>query len=660
MNETPPDVDDLIRRVDRARGYLQNGFRKCQMVLRENVKNAPNDSLDWMLQAGQRQKVLNHVFNAMGDSLRKAFAEFEDNQSVNSTAQHLIPNDFQFYMWPGYDFISVPGKAYSRSSLVCDYGSKEISCGYGSNLKEKIVQLDLTAVWFSKILEQQEEGSFIPGSTHEWIVEVTEHEKGKAGDPEKLDHLTFLEIGSEKTLTVAPAQAPKKDYYFYAGQSIELKTAAGTDDWVEWSNTIGNHLNCQKFEVDWPAPATRLDSDPSKAEQEIRRRLYSVWLAIAIGYKDTDQFRSQFVELLSSTKRFLNAQIGISGLGELIKQLKSESCLETEQLRKVPYQIWYSLPLDPTINVTGKLESLGSFMLLTTHRVERPILYMISSWVHKIYSELRLTESLAEVRRAETKSNQQQFAHMIQGQINLIYGGLKTADEGINKLAAQAALRQLQFSVNVWDDRPFVRLDKSTKIDWEQCIDDACHLAVARFNSRLATRDTGEHKCLDAYYKSGQHNEEYEKLCKRISDNIYDSWSDRPTTLRTFLRFEEESLDCFSTKWDGHVAMGLLTYLLAQSLFHGAVFATRQEILCSQQSDRTVELKYCQSSSRIVLRNRAIEVSTDFSDGADDLTLQQITKRIQESESSTDVDVIEHKYQTDEGQTWFTFTINGL
>ena len=674
--------DELVRRIDLARGPLIGGFASCQEYLRKELRRPLEERVALWQGVEARAQTVNELFEIIGSSLIRALKCFQPSSS-ESGFDFALPADFEFYAWPGYETVTSLDSVRRLTLLRSTPGGKKVECGCGRNIGTDAAYRDAaTARWFSNALayheadETQTLRAFPPGGTHPWTVAIADKLKTRLTttvprhpafpEPEQTQHLSVLEIGV--------------DTFPHDLFSVPLESHA----WREWpriiSKTLTDSLNkvglTGSENVCWPLPviedADSLTQDQRNAVESIRLSLYSVWLAATFGPPDIRKFR----RLLREVRQQLNDAMALDlpyNLQAVHDRLDPDDPdLTTTACEDHIFKFWYTLPLETSIGRDGQPAPLGTFMLLTTDRLPRPVLYMISSWVLRIYMNLRQYELLTELeratQRAAKKTKRDQFAHLVQDYLNTISPALaQIAHDTPEKKAAMASVRQLQFSANLFSKVRGLRKCSEHSIgviDWTTCVDDATGFALQRLKKRCAT---GNNKLFDS------------ELCGLVSDPeslnraIKDCVTQKLEGLSGWISNEADFLNevgCSTLAqrlcrvplvWDDGAEEGVFTYLLTQSLFHAAVFACAAEFVTDYFPDLVFEfakpfvrVHANEEVSVVEFSNRVFVPVKNFDSTIDHETIVNICAKFDGAESGwLKVEIV----TTDGPERWFTITL---
>jgi hypothetical protein len=695
-------INNLIERIDVARGELQNGFRRCQEILASRF--SVSDSTDWVFVESARSQAMSDIFLAMGEFAGKALKAFSFGETDgNPEWEGLLPNSMEYYFWPGYDHLD-DAQPNKRSTLRCKVSDgSSIPCGYGASVAKSELRMEepvATSLWYDAVLAQHQSTLEMPtqpippGSTHRWVTELSLNKELPHYASDNPKHFTYLEIGFGCDCI------PRTGC-----MSVNLSRAP--DSLKKWPEFISNDLSAQlpptlteylKEKYQWPMSADAIRQN--KSVRFIQKRCYAIWLAVTLGIPlsgHNRDFADTFDRLVNRTARLLR-MIEVKercsySLSDLIARIDVAAKIKLASHNTTPFRHWYSLPVDPTLDDHYKPNSLGSFMLLTTHPIARPIIYMFSSWVHKVYSEIRLVESAAIVTRETKSGKNQQFAHLIQGQVKTLVNALEYCINERWKANGLRVTRQQQFAVHMYGhtSRSVPRLQVPKQVDWKTCVLDAAFHAIRRLSDRC--KSTGS-KPLDAALLASLNERDVEALLVSLRDShavgllellknidpallailksddagkdrqrkaladlldlamkrsvgLKEEWSDVSEDHLT--KFAEDiggntilNATPIATMWDNDLFEGLLTYALTQAFFHGAVFsrsihAVRELVprIAFNKSPTFARVQVTNSSNgsfEVRIYNRAFVDAAKFDVSTDYRTLQVFQSRFDQAE----------------------------
>jgi hypothetical protein len=260
------------------------------------------------------------------------------------------------------------------------------------------------SIFFSLLLhDPSPDGSFIPGSTHRWLIE----NKGITIDNYGSKHiLSGLAVHYEDS----PKKTPGDASYF----PITLKA----QDLCVSGLCIADKLNkLEGIEYKWPAPISG-QNDTNEDNDILRRRLYSPWLTSVFAphklMESTDMMRwDEFWDSDKKPAALLNYlefrfKEGKQRLDDMTDAKR------TYLLDWITYKHWISLALDGAPETVGsklasmegnKTSSLGSIMLFSEQALTFPFLTIVRNWIQEIYLLFRQHESMKRMEEVGEADN---------------------------------------------------------------------------------------------------------------------------------------------------------------------------------------------------------------------------------------------------------------
>jgi len=208
---------------------------------------------------------------------------------------------------------------------------------------------------------------------------------------------------------------------------------------------------------------------------------------------------------------------------------------------------------------------------------------------------------------AQKETAEQTFAHSIQGHIFPIQNVLSTLDETQDDVAdARAAARKIQFAVNAFDEQRQFRktLERSRQLRWDECVGDALRLALDRLRNRYARHDKLANHTLKP--------EEDSRVKSVIKKSIRSRWADQSSELlREICSDAIDGPHDWVVVWADRVEEGLYIHILAQAIFHAAVFACVGRAKLPNRSQESFGLPFLKVSNddgagRILIQNRSL------------------------------------------------------
>jgi hypothetical protein len=255
-----------------------------------------------------------------------------------------------------------------------------------------------------------------------------------------------------------------------------------------------------------------------------------------------------------------------------------------------------------------------------------------------------------ELIESTRKSKEQQFAHIIQGQLNAIAPIANNCSDDADKRVAMRAIRRIRFAVDLFDDSPIERTVTPNSVNFCDCLDDAYNLAFGRLNSRAASND----KLFDAYF-SVREREHYD-LRLYVKSLLRKQWNNKEGFLE-YLGISGYPVE-LSTQFNSDLIHGVLVYILNQVLFHGAVYAAYNSPefanfrLSSKPTRKLVAaVKFDLSAQKLVICNAALQNFEGFSMTNDGESFLQLQRRFGKNHSRQEVIGVD--FNKLEGIYWF-------
>ena len=414
LNEKTESTRLLPDRLFRVRQRLQLGYIRCHRHLKEAFDELRREDgtldFEWQDSGSLFDEDYRESRTTIGRVLLREAAS-----AIVQCAEDLFdiqsPDEkFALYFWPGYNSV-LRKPSEKRVTLTREVGKRQVSCGAGIDRSTSEAEFHTGVYfdkWFDSVLDLPEgdlTAAFIPGGTHRWCTELNSRIQdavlvSSMPNLRELPSLVFLEVSADDELRSEGENEP---------DPTRLKVSLDRGEPDQWPDSICGRLHearrvvVQRLnsipldstrlqQLDWPCPlvpsANAEDANSADA-QELRRLLYRPWLGSVFGVDSgLDEFLDRTIEEIlgfCTTHSFVDPS-----QFSHIRGIKKERGLE----RKVSYRYWYTLPLDLVLNLDGELDSLGSVMLMATHRISDPFLFLISSWAYRVYSEFRRLEHL--------------------------------------------------------------------------------------------------------------------------------------------------------------------------------------------------------------------------------------------------------------------------
>jgi methylase of polypeptide subunit release factors len=234
----------------------------------------------------------------------------------------------------------------------------------------------------------------------------------------------------------------------------------------------------------------------------------------------------------------------------------------------------------------------------------------------------------AEVRKSEATSNQMQFSHTVQSQVRLLKPAVNQSLEHHIREPAQVALRRLQFAVNLFSPTRFNRLKSQTPFPWTQIFSDAAIMTRVRLKARSAF---GVSKLIDvAACRATQSPDTTNERILHNLEKLLQDWSKSESAMLKALGVENAADEMNRTNlvasWDDDAECGLITYLVEQALFHGAVFLSGiSELNIRDKEKRPVVITdWDSTSSELTISNRVLSNKFSYSSTTDYSTIENV------------------------------------
>lgn len=252
-----------------------------------------------------------------------------------------------------------------------------------------------------------------------------------------------------------------------------------------------------------------------------------------------------------------------------------------------------------------------------------------------------------EVRNSESASNKMQFSHTVQSQVRLLKPAINLATESSIREPAQAALRRLQFAVNLFTPTNFGLVQVTNPIPWRQCFDDSAVMTKVKLKARSAfgvVKFIDEAACRSTVIPQETNNRILESLA-----SLLHKWRETSHSITKALGVHDaiEALETSKllAQWDDDAECGLFTYLLEQAMFHGAVFLSGCDIVPvpALPTSSVVKVSWNPRGRMLTFSNRVLSKEFEYGSTTDFATIMSVVKKFDGA--------VEFDYRLDD--SWF-------
>jgi hypothetical protein len=260
------------------------------------------------------------------------------------------------------------------------------------------------------------------------------------------------------------------------------------------------------------------------------------------------------------------------------------------------------------------------------------------------------TCAVPELARLSSSSPREQFSHVFQGFANPISAAVLQVADGPEKSAALAALRHMQFHINLFSEsrgfRPVTPNEPKT-FTLGKCIEDSLDLAFDRLNSRCSI---GETKRIDEYICNRADPQQIDEFDQEIKLAIHNRLSGEGGWLRNrdqlLVELGGSSLSdlkrvCIKTEWSESAEEGLWVLIFRELLFHGIVFLAARPLFETFIPKNLLRSDFCAAPvisvehdgtfSSIEVSNIRLSRIENYEMTKDYSTLKEVCKKFNES-----------------------------